>query len=152
MATITSITSNMLTLNIGDLAPKSFSTGSKGWFANEKLMDDDGNTYQCNFMAVLPGSKDDPSITVPTVPLHIGTLSLGKKDFSSGSKGYFVNGRVITEQGVVQLQLQAVLIGSKPVDAKTIDKQEAMLAREKAQYEKRLATIAAMKATLPVQS
>jgi len=152
MATITSITSNMLTLNIGDLAPKSFSTGSKGWFSSEKLVTDDGDTYQCNFMAVIPGSKDDASIAIPTAPLHIGTLSLGKKDFSSGSKGYFVNGRVITEQGVVQLQLQAVLVGSKPVDAKVIDKQEQLLAREKAQYEKRLATIAAMKATLPVQN
>lgn len=148
MATITNITSNMLTLNIGDLAPKSFSTGSKGWFANEKLITDDGDTYQCNFMAIVPGSKDDQTIAVPTTPLHIGTLSLAKKDFSSGSKGYFVNGRVITEQGLVQLQLQAVLVGSKPVDAKAIDKQEAMLAREKAQYEKRMATIAAMKATI----
>lgn len=149
MATITNKTDNMLTLNIGDLSPKSFSTGSKGWFTSEKLTDAEGNTYQCNFMAVIPGSKDDPKVLAPVAPLHIGTLSLGKKDFSSGSKGYFVNGRVLTEHGPVQLQLQAVLVGSKPVDAAKIDKQEQMLAREKAQYEKRLATIAAMKATLP---
>ena len=148
MATITNKTDNMLTLNIGDLAPKSFSTGSKGWFASEKLITEDGDTYQCNFMAVIPGSKDDKSVATPTTPLKVGTLSLAKKDFSSGSKGYFVNGRVITEQGVVQLQLQAVLVGSKPVDAKVIDKQEQLLKKQEAELAKRRETIARMKATL----
>jgi len=42
------------------------------------------------------------------------TFPLLDKTFSSGSMGFFISGKVITDKGSYQCQCQAVLIGSKP--------------------------------------
>ena len=39
---------------------------------------------------------------------------LGKKDFKTGSKGYFTNGKMVAGSKKYQVQIQCVEIGSKP--------------------------------------
>ncbi|MDQ1281246.1 MAG: hypothetical protein QG670_2511 [Thermoproteota archaeon] len=41
-----------------ELKEKEFSTGSKGFWASNKLVMDDGSRYQIQVQAVLIGSKD----------------------------------------------------------------------------------------------
>lgn len=145
MAEIMSVSEKYMQLHDVVLAPKAFSTGSKGWFWGGKLTDDNGNVYQCNLQAVVPHSKDDPTMPTPTSDLSIGDVALPAKAFSTGSKGYFVNGRVLTGQGSVQLQLQAVLVGSKPVSPERIEKAEASLAKLEAQVAAKRAAVEGLK-------
>ncbi len=50
---------------------------------------------------------DDAGVT-------IGIIQMASKDFKTGSKGYFGQSKVETAAGRLQVQIQAVIIGSKP--------------------------------------
>ena len=144
MSTIVSETKNFIVIDLGALAPKSFSTGSKGWFGTEKIALESG-MYQCNWQVTLNGSKDDPTTPEPTAPFPAGTQALAAKDFKSGSKGYFAQGNVLSTFGKVHMQFQMVLIGSKPVSPEKIDKAEAGLAAMEAQLVAKRAAVEALK-------
>jgi len=49
----------------------------------------------------------------------LGTLTLPPKDFKTGSKGFFANGKLEIDGKRYQTQIQLVEIGSKPGTAKT---------------------------------
>jgi hypothetical protein len=50
----------------------------------------------------------------------LGTLAVMPKDFKTGSRGYFAMGKMpgLKEGERLQVQVQAVIIGSKPADVK----------------------------------
>lgn len=48
----------------------------------------------------------------------IGVFTLPPKDFKTGSKGFYANGKVEIEGKRYQAQLQLVEIGSKPKEEK----------------------------------
>lgn len=146
MAEIVSAGEKYMQLKDVVLAPKAFSTGSVGWFWGGKLVDDNGVTYQCNLQAVVPNSKNDPMAKAPDGELKLGDVALSAKNFSTGSKGYFVSGRFITGRGTLQVQLQAVVVGSKPVSPEKIEKAEAGLAALEAQLAAKRAAVEALKA------
>lgn len=147
MADIVSETANFIVVDLGELAPKEFSTGSKGWFGSEKIALDSG-MYQCNWQVTLNGSKDDPTTPVPTKGFPAGQQALARKDFKSGSKGYFSQGNVPSTFGKVHMQFQMVLIGSKPQTAeakaeKLAAQSEAALAKAAELDAKRVAVLKA---------
>lgn len=131
------------------LQPKSFSSGSKGWYAGGKFATEEG-IYQCNFQAVIVGSKDDPTCPMPTDDLMLGDQAMVAKTFSTGSTGFFSQGKIMTKHGSLQCQFQAVLVGSKPVTEEGLKAKFAAqdARREKADAEreaKRQAQLAALK-------
>ena len=44
----------------------------------------------------------------------IGAMSAAAKDFKTGSKGFYANGKLVIEGKRYQVQVQLVEIGSKP--------------------------------------
>ena len=57
----------------------------------------------------------------------LGTLVLAPKDFKTGSKGYFGQGKMpgVAEEERLQVQVQAVIIGSKEAAKSTPEKTAA---------------------------
>lgn len=100
-----------------EIAPKEFSTGSKGFFANDKITVD-GNRYQAQARAVLIGSKDDPKAKVQATPDEITAALAGliedeldeEKVFSSGRTGAFAQGKFKAHDQRFQASAQAVLL------------------------------------------
>ena len=66
--------------------------------------------------------KDDKAPNALTIPIAdnngqtFGTVVAGKKDFSTGSTGYYASGRIINPASGLpyQVTMSIVLIGSKP--------------------------------------
>jgi hypothetical protein len=78
-------------------------------------------------------------------------MTVQPKDFKTGSKGYYTNGKVEIDGKRYQLQVQLVEIGSKPVTAEMIEaKADAKVARAEAAYlkaqEARRAAVEALRA------
>jgi hypothetical protein len=104
----------------GGLAPKDFSSGSKGFYCQDKT-DIGGQRYQAQASAILIGSKNDPKArvlaTVDQVKAAVITELINKgvpyRTFGSGSTGYRTQGKVQVGAESYQVQVQAVLIGSK---------------------------------------
>jgi len=96
------------------LAPKKFSTGSKGFYANGKITLE-GASYQANAMAVLLGSRGNPRVKVQasteeitaalTVMIQAGVPAC---EFRSGNTGYRVQGKVEAHGQRFQASAQAV--------------------------------------------
>jgi len=49
----------------------------------------------------------------------LSTMALPAKDFKTGSRGFYANGKIEIEGKRYQAQIQLVEIGSKPVKAET---------------------------------
>jgi hypothetical protein len=48
--------------------------------------------------------------------VELGQVAVPAKDFKTGSKGYFTSGKIEVDGLRYQMQVQLVLIGSKPAD------------------------------------
>lgn len=147
MATIVSETENFIVVDLGALAPKSFSTGSKGWFGSEKVALESG-MYQCNWQVTINGSKNDPTFPEPEKPFPAGQQALARKDFASGSTGFFSQGNVMSTFGKVHMQFQMVLIGSKPASAEKVDKLAAAVAKDAEKLAEKQAKLEALRASV----
>ena len=100
-----------------DVAPKEFSSGSKGFFANGKITVE-GRRYQAQARAVLIGSKDDPKAKVQATAEEI-TAALASmiqdeldetRVFKSGNTGAFAQDKVKAHDQRFQASVQAVLL------------------------------------------
>jgi hypothetical protein len=98
----------------GDLKPKTFSSGSKGFHATGKVTDEDGARYQAQAQAVLIGSKDNPKVKVQAKPQEAVSALTGvvdgvkAKTFRSGKSGYYSTGKCEIAGQRFQVQVQAV--------------------------------------------
>jgi hypothetical protein len=108
------VNQELATLVKSELAPKKFSTGSKGFYANGKLIFD-GARYQANVMAVLLGSKDNPRARVQASAEEITAALTAMIEagvpactFRSGKTGYRVQGKVEAHGQRFQASAQAV--------------------------------------------
>ena len=97
-----------------ELAPKRFSTGSKGFFVSDKITVD-GVRYQANAQAVLIGSKQDPKAKVrATTAEAVAALTSLIDDgvpsltFKTGKSGYRTQGKVQAHGQQFQASAQAV--------------------------------------------
>jgi hypothetical protein len=97
-----------------DLKAKAFSSGSKGFHATGKIVDDDGARYQAQAQAVLIGSKDHPKVKVQAKPEEAASAltsvadGLKPKTFRSGNTGYYSTGKCEIAGQRFQVQVQAV--------------------------------------------
>jgi hypothetical protein len=124
---MSAITSNVSVSTVGqelvnlvksELAAKRFSTGSKGFFATEKITVD-GQRYQAQAQAVLIGSKDNPRVEVQASTAEIisalTTLiqdDLAAVEFKSGKSGFRVQGKLQAHGQRFQASVQAVKLVS----------------------------------------
>lgn len=74
------------------MAPKSATTGSKGFYASEKVVID-GKRYQGQASAWLIGSKNDPKAVVTTpqsvITEALSALAVAPKVFQSKKRGFY---------------------------------------------------------------
>jgi hypothetical protein len=104
----------------GGLARKDFTTGTKGFHGQDKI-EIGGQRYQAQISAFLIGSKTDPKARVLATVDQMKTAVIAElinkgvpaKTFGSGSTGYRTQGKVQVGDESYQVQVQAVLIGSK---------------------------------------
>jgi hypothetical protein len=99
-----------------DLYEKEFSTGSKGFFTQSKITVG-GVRYQAQTMAVLIGSKQDPTakVTAPrdevaNAVAKLVRTGLEARDFSSGKHGYRAAGKIAVGEQRFQVSAQAVAL------------------------------------------
>jgi hypothetical protein len=99
-----------------DLCEKEFSTGSKGFFAQGKFTVG-GVRYQAQAMAVLIGSKADPTAKVSAARDEMAgavaklvRAGLEAKEFSSGKHGYRAAGKIPVSEQRFQVSAQAVAL------------------------------------------
>lgn len=97
------------------LGPKDFQTGSKGFFASDKITTADGARYQAQAQAVLIGSKDNPKVKVRATTEEIQAAlaamvpaELPERQFSTGRTGYRVQGKIEAHGQRFQASVQAV--------------------------------------------
>jgi len=96
---------------------KTFSTGSKGFYASGKIAVGD-DRYQASAMAVLIGSKDNPKakVTATADEITAALASLVQAgvpacQFKSGKTGYRTQGKAEARGQRFQVSIQAVRIG-----------------------------------------
>jgi hypothetical protein len=103
------------------LAYKPFSTGSKGFFGQDKITVD-GKTYQAQVQAILIGSKANPEMEVRAnteqvkAALTAGLIANGVPPTNfvkSGKTGYRAQAKVTIGDETYQSQVQAVLLVKK---------------------------------------
>ena len=103
------------------LAYKPFSTGSKGFFGQDKITVD-GKTYQAQVQAILIGSKADPGMEVrahaeqvkAALAAHLIANGVPPVTFAkSGNSGYRAQAKVAIGDETYQSQVQAVLLVKK---------------------------------------
>lgn len=93
------------------LSGKAFSTGSVGYFASTKIQIGD-TRYQTQITLVEIGSKGAGKVA-PT-DTAVFTAFLQPKTFSTGSKGYYDNGKMTINGKRYQYMAQMVAIKSSP--------------------------------------
>ena len=103
------------------LAYKAFTTGSKGFFGQEKI-EVDGRTYQAQVQAILIGSKADPDMVAratadqmkAALAAHLISNGVPPTTFvKSGNTGYRAQAKVPVGDETYQAQVQAVLLVKK---------------------------------------
>ena len=97
------------------LERKDFRTGSKGFFAQDKITTTGGDRYQAQAQAVLIGSKDNPKAKVAASADEIRAAltamipeDLPEREFSTGRTGYRAQGQVEAHGQRFQASVQAV--------------------------------------------
>ena len=101
----------------GRLAKREFSTGSKGFFGQDKI-EVAGKRYQAQVQAVLIGSKGNPKMRAMATDdqvkaaLIAGLIDKGvpARDFSSGKSGFRAQGKIQVGDETYQASVQAVLL------------------------------------------
>jgi hypothetical protein len=99
------------------LQPKTFSTGSKGFYGQDKI-EAAGQRYQAQVQAVLVGSKGNPRIKVQAnadqakaaLVTDLIDRGLETKTFSTGKTGYRTQGKVQIGDQIYQASAQVVLL------------------------------------------
>lgn len=106
----------LVRLNTEELAPKNFTTGSKGFFGGSKVVID-GDRHQAQVMAILVGSKVDPTAkvtaTLQDVQARLATFiveNLTTKEFRSGGAGFHGQGKIVVDGQKFQVSAQAVAL------------------------------------------
>jgi hypothetical protein len=112
----TSVQQELANMIKAEVAPKTFSTGSRGFFATGKITVD-GKRYQAQAQAVLVGSKGDAKARVrgnadqaKAALTAMVADSLQAVAFKSGKAGFRTQGKVSIADQPFQGQAQAVLI------------------------------------------
>lgn len=113
----TAIKDELASLVKARLEPKTFSTGSKGFYGQDKITIG-GKRYQAQVSAVLVGSKGNPRVRVHAnadqaqAALIADLIDKGveAKTFSSGKTGYRAQGKVQIGDQTYQASAQAVLL------------------------------------------
>lgn len=99
---------------LAGLAAKEATTGSKGFYASEKVVID-GNRYQAQASAWLIGSKADPKCKVKSsledVRSALAALVVNEKTFASGKTGYHGQTKIVLGNERFQSAVQLVKIG-----------------------------------------
>lgn len=102
-----------------DLLPKTFSTGSRGFFGQGKLTAG-GERWQATVSVVLVGSKDDASMTVAAELADVAervasmvNMEAAERTFSSGKRGVYAQGKVTVAGQRYQVSAQAVHVMPK---------------------------------------
>ena len=117
----TAVTDALAGLVKTQLGYKPFSTGSKGFFGQDKITVD-GKTYQAQAQAVLIGSKADPDMEVradaeqvkAALTAHLIANGVPPVTFEkSGNTGYRAQAKVTIGDETYQAQVQAVLLAKK---------------------------------------
>ena len=101
----------------GRLDKREFSTGSKGFFGQDKI-EVGGRRYQAQAQAVLIGSKNNPKMRVMATDDQVkaaviaGLIDKGvrAREFSSGKSGFRAQGKVQVGDETYQASVQAVLL------------------------------------------
>lgn len=112
------VQNSLATLVKGRLSARNFSTGSKGFFGQDKI-DLGGKRYQAQVMAVLIGSKNDPKARVRATADQVQAALIADliekgvpaTQFKSGKTGYRAMGKVQVGDETYQSSVQAVLLG-----------------------------------------
>lgn len=114
----TAVQNALATIVKGKLSVRDFSTGSKGFFGQDKLVVG-GKRYQAQAMAVLVGSKNDPKAKVRATADQVQAAMIAdliekgvpSAEFKSGKTGYRAMGKVQVGDETYQSSVQAVLLG-----------------------------------------
>lgn len=101
----------------GHLSKREFSTGSKGFFGQDKI-EAGGKRYQAQAQAVLIGSKGNPRVRVMATDDQVKTAiiaglidkGVSAREFSSGKSGFRTQGKVQVGDETYQASVQAVLL------------------------------------------
>jgi hypothetical protein len=115
--TQTAIQDGLASLVKTQLHQKNFSTGSKGFYGQEKI-EAGGKRYQAQVMAVLVGSKGNPRVKVEAnadqakAALVTDLIDKGVPavEFNSGKTGFRAQGKVQIGGQIYQSSVQAVLL------------------------------------------
>lgn len=108
------LSERLATLVADELAPHSFKTGSKGFFAQGKL-GHGGERFQATVNVTLVGSKEDAKAEVTAglgdVAQRVAALvrdEASAKTFASGKRGVYAQGKVTVDGQRFQVSAQAV--------------------------------------------
>ena len=101
----------------GRLSKREFSTGSKGFFGQDKI-EAGGKRYQAQAQAVLIGSKDNPKMRAMATDdqmkaaITAGLIDKGvpAREFASGKSGFRAQGKIQVGDETYQASVQAVLL------------------------------------------
>ncbi len=101
----------------GRLSKREFSTGSKGFFGQDKI-EAGGKRYQAQAQAVLIGSKDNPKMRAMATDDQVKAAIIASlidkgvpaKEFISGKSGFRAQGKVQVGDETYQASVQAVLL------------------------------------------
>jgi hypothetical protein len=115
--THTAVQDGLASLVKTQLQPKTFSTGSKGFYGQDKI-EVGGKRYQAQVQAVLVGSKGNPRVKVQAnadqaraaLVTDLIDRGLEAKSFSTGKTGYRTQGKVQIGDQTYQASAQAVLL------------------------------------------
>jgi hypothetical protein len=101
-----------------ELEPRTFSTGSKGFYATGKVTVA-GVRYQAQAQAILVGSKDDSEAVVAASADETAAAladlvghGLASRTFKSGKTGYRADGKITVGGQRFQASVQAVAISA----------------------------------------
>lgn len=115
---ITAVATRLGAMATDEVAPKAFSTGSKGFFGSGKITVE-GVRYQAQVSAILVGSNKDEKAKVKAsladvsarlVPFIEENLTErgAAKPFSSGKTGFHGQGKITVDGQTFQVGVQAV--------------------------------------------
>jgi len=113
----TAVQDGLASLVKAQLQQKAFSTGSKGFYGQDKIVVG-GRRYQAQVQAVLVGSKGNPRVKVQAnaeqakaaLVTELIDKGLEAKAFSTGKTGYRTQGKVQIGDQTYQASAQAVLL------------------------------------------
>lgn len=115
--THTAVQDSLAGLIKAQLHPQNFSTGSKGFFGQDKI-EAGGKRYQAQVMAVLIGSKGNPRVKVQAnadqakaaLVTELIDKGVPAVEFKTGKTGFRAQGKVQIGGQTYQSSVQAVLL------------------------------------------